>query len=74
MYHVSIWEAINFPEVYLWIEEMQDEMDSLKENVFRLTTLPEDKNAMSGRWVYKIQENSDESPKYKARFVANRST
>ena len=46
-------------------------MDSLKENnVLRLMTLLECKNAMSGRWIKKIKEYSEGSPKYKAKFVA----
>lgn len=64
-------QAINSPEVYHWIKAMQEEVDSLKvNNVFQLTNLPEGKNAISGRWVYKIKENPDGSQKYRARFVA----
>lgn len=43
----------------------------MKENdVYKLTLLPKGKTTISGRWVYKIKENPDGSPKYKARFVA----
>lgn len=45
-------------------------MNSLKENnTFTLTTLPEGKQAVGGRWVYAIKENPDGGI-YKARYVA----
>ena len=46
-------------------------MDSLKENVFRLKTQLEGKNAISAGWEYIIKDISDISPKCKARFVAS---
>lgn len=46
-------------------------MDSLSENyTFMLTTLPEGKNAVGGRWVYAIKNNSDETKTYKVRYFA----
>ena len=46
-------------------------MQSLRENdTFTLTSLPESKCAVGGRWVYAIKSNVDGSGKYKARYVA----
>ena len=54
-----------------WVDAMDEEMKSLRDNdTFTLTTLPEGKNAVGGRWVYAIKSNVDGSDKYKARYVA----
>lgn len=46
-------------------------MGSLKENeTFSLTTLPEGKHAVGGRWVYTVKDNPDEKKPYKTRYVA----
>ena len=50
---------------------MSDEMNSLRENeTFTLTTLPEGRKLVGGRWVFTVKENSDGSESYKARYVA----
>lgn len=50
---------------------MDEEMQSLKENnTFTLTSLPEGKKAVRGRWVYVKKNSGDGSEKYKARYVA----
>ena len=50
---------------------MDEEMHSLRENnTFTLTSLPEGKKIVGGRWVYAIKNNPDGSEKYKARYVA----
>ena len=54
-----------------WAEAMKEEMKSLGENeTFTLTTLPGDKRAVGGRWVYTVKESPDGSETYKARYVA----
>ena len=64
-------EAIESPDSEYWQAAMRDEMDSLNENqTFTLTTLPEGRQLVGGRWVYTIKENSDGSKSYKARYVA----
>ena len=64
-------EAMNSAESKLWTDAMQEEMNYLKENdTFTLTTLPEGKNAVGGRWVYTIKENTEKTEIYKARYVA----
>jgi len=46
-------------------------MDSLIQNeTFILTTLPEGRNSVEGRWVYTIKEGSDGAKTYKTRYVA----
>lgn len=63
-------EALGSLKSEQWVEAMEDEMNSLKENnTFTLTTLPEGKRAVGGRWVYAIKENPD-GRVYKARYVA----
>lgn len=64
-------EAMISPKSEIWATAMKEEMDSLRENdTFTLTTLPEGKNAVGGRWVYAVKNNSDETETYKARYVA----
>lgn len=53
------------------IDEMEEEMQSLRENnTFTLTSLPEGKEAVGGRCVYAIKNDVDLSNKYKARYAA----
>lgn len=64
-------EAMNSNESKMWVKAMEDEISSLQENnTFTLTTLPEGKHAVGGRWVYSIKSNIDETETYKARYVA----
>ena len=53
-------EAIVSPESECWKVAMNEEMNSLKENhTFSLTSLPEGKETVGGRWVYTIKERAD---------------
>ena len=65
-------EAIQSPESEHWKNAMEDEINSLKENnTFTLTTLPEGRKIVGGRWVYTVKENpNDPNKTYKARYVA----
>jgi len=64
-------EAIESTKSEQWKSAMREEMNSLKINdTFTLVDLPEGRNAVGGRWVYTIKENSNGSQTYKARFVA----
>ena len=64
-------EAVESPECEYWKNAMNEEMNSLKENsTFTLTTLPEGRRLVGGRWVYTVKENPDGSKTYKARYVA----
>jgi len=50
---------------------MDSKIESLtKQNTWTLTTLPSNRKALKGRWVYKIKTNKDNKIiKYKARWV-----
>lgn len=64
-------DAMKSPDSVLWKEAMEEEMKSLNENdTFILTTLPEDRKAVGGKWVYTVKEKPDGSNFHKARFVA----
>ena len=63
-------EAVTSSNSSEWVEAMDEEMKSLRDNTFTLTTLPESKKAVGGRWVYAIKSNADGSAKYKACYVA----
>ena len=68
---VSFNEAISSDKSKEWVNAMDEEMQSLKENnTFTLTNLPEGKKAVGGRWVFALKKNIDGSEKYKARYVA----
>lgn len=58
-------EAVYSPKAHYWIEAMQEEIESLKENgVFKLTNLPK------GDGSTKSKKTQTERKKYKERFVA----
>ncbi|KAL6490090.1 hypothetical protein MHYP_G00004350 [Metynnis hypsauchen] len=64
-------EAMNSEKSKLWDDAMKEEMQSLTENeTFTLTPLPRGKQAVGGRWVYAVKENTDGSEICKARYVA----
>lgn len=68
---VTFTEALSSDKSKEWVNAMDEEMQSLKENnTFTLTNLPEGKKAVGGRWVYAPKKNVDDSEKYKARYVA----
>ena len=51
---------------------MQSEYDSLMKNeTWKLVKLPENRDAICSKWVFKIKRNADGSiDRYKARLVA----
>ena len=55
-----------------WEKAMDEEMAALYENeTWDLVSLPESKNVIGCKWVYKVKHNSDGSvSRYKARLVA----
>ena len=64
-------KAMESPESSNWEAAMKEEMNSLTENnTFTLSTLPEGKNSVGGRWVYTIKESSNGAKTFKARYVA----
>lgn len=59
------------PETPAWQQAMKEEMDSLKDNeTFELTTLPEGRTTVGGKWVYALKENTEKGNVFKARYVA----
>lgn len=66
----SFKEAMGSNESQMWVKAMEEEINSLHENyTFTLTTLPEGKHAVGGRWVYAFKDNADDTKSFKARFV-----
>jgi len=64
-------EALMSPEACEWKQAMREEIKSLKENdTFELTSLPEDRSAVGGKWVYALKENDEQRQIFKARYVA----
>lgn len=64
-------EAMESANSKQWVEAMDEEIQSLKENnTFTLTTLPKGKKTVGGKWVYSIKTDFEGKDKYKARFVA----
>ncbi len=64
-------EAMTSPNSRDCSRAMDEEMESLNDNkTFTLSTLPEGKKAVGGRWVYALKTNADGSDKFRARYVA----
>ena len=63
--------AISSPESGKWKIAMDEELNSLWDNdTFELTSLPEGRTSVGGKWVYTIKLGPNGEEKYKARFVA----
>ena len=68
---VTYADAINSPDSAQWKKAMDEEIHSLKVNdTYELTTLPDDRTAVGGRWVFQIKSGPNGEEKFKARFVA----
>lgn len=64
-------EAQMSPEAPAWQQAMKEEMDSLKDNeIFELTTLPEGRTTVGGKWVYALKEYTEKGNVFRARYVA----
>jgi hypothetical protein len=65
-------DAIYCPDSNKWKTGMMDEYESLMKNeTWILTSLPQGRRAIRGRWIYKYKPAANgEAPRYKARFVA----
>ena len=83
---MSCWKKVNLidegePECYeeamtdihkeKWYNAMREEMDSLHENLtYELMELPNGKNALRNKWVYKLKTGEyGSTTRYKARIV-----
>ena len=68
---VTYEEALASPESHQWQEAMREEIEALVENnTFELTPLPESRTVVGGKWVYTVKLGSDNTEKFKARYVA----
>ena len=65
-------EAMKSTDKEMWVEAMNKEISSLKENqTWDLTKLPKNRKALRCKWVFRIKRNPDGTvDKYKARLVA----
>ena len=59
------------PDSNKWLEAMQSEIGSMYENeVWTLTDLPDDRQAIENKWIFKKKTNADGNVTiYKARLV-----
>jgi hypothetical protein len=64
-------QAINTANSSKWIEAMDDEIQSLRENdTWTLVDLPHDRQALGGRWIFKTKlDSTGNIARYKARYV-----
>ena len=53
-------EALSSPQAKLWQDAMQAEYDSLMKNgVFKLVKLPNGRDVLDNKWMFKIKRNSN---------------
>ena len=64
-------EAMMSPDSRKWLEAMKSEMGSMYENkVWTLVDLPDDRQAIENKWIFKRKTNVDSSVTiYKARLI-----
>ena len=68
---VTYQEAITSPESPKWKKAMNEEISSLKDNnTYDLTTLPDGRTAVGGKWVFQVKPGPNGEEKFKARYVA----
>ncbi|WVY89808.1 hypothetical protein V8G54_035322 [Vigna mungo] len=67
----SFVEAMKMKDKDKWLQAMEEEMQSLKENqTYDLVELPKERRALQNKWVFKLKnEENNPSPRYKARIV-----
>ena len=64
-------EAVSSPDSAKWQVAMESEMKALADNnTYELTTLPEGRTIVGGKWVYAAKLSQDGEEKFKARYVA----
>ena len=67
----SFIEAIEMNDKKKWMQAMEEEIQSLKENhTYDLVRLPEGRRALKNKWVFKFKtKENNQNPKYKAKIV-----
>ena len=64
-------QAINSPESDEWVSAMQEEIAAFDRNdTYSLTTLPEGRRCIDGRWVFSLKPGFNNQPIFKARYCA----
>lgn len=64
-------EAMKRSDANKWTEAINQELSVLKENnTWTEAALPENKSAVSSKWVFKVKNNESNNVQYKARLVA----
>ena len=64
-------EAMMSPDSAKWLEAMKSEMGSMYENkVWTLVDLPDDRQAIENKWIFKKIDADGNVTIYKARLVA----
>ena len=65
-------EAMMSPDSVKWLEDMKSEIESMYKNkVWTLVDLPDDRQAMENKWIFKKKTDTDGNVTiYKARLVA----
>lgn len=65
-------EAMDSPQANEWVAAMDEELASLKKNdALELTEIPQKRNIIENRWVYKLKRDSSGGVvRFKARLVA----
>ena len=69
-------DLVDFDEAVkkdVWIKSMDEEIDAIeRNNTWNLVDLPDDKNCIVVKWIYKTKLNADgDVEKYKARLIAH---
>ena len=63
-------EAMMSPDSAKWLEAMKSEMGSMYENkLWTLLDLPDDRQAIENKWIFKRKTDADSVTIYKARIV-----
>ena len=66
-------EEMMSPDSAKWFKAMKSEMGSMYENKVSLVDLPDDRQAIENKWIFKRKTDADSSVTiYKARIVAKR--
>ncbi|CAB3997356.1 Retrovirus-related Pol poly from transposon TNT 1-94 [Paramuricea clavata] len=69
--HTENDKAMGSPQAREWEQAMKEEISSLKENdTYELSTLPEGKASVGGKWVYTTKQDQNGIESFKVRYVA----
>ena len=70
---MSYGEAMVGPDSNKWLEAMKSEIESMYENkVWTLTDLPDDRQAIENKWIFKKTDADGNVTIYEARLVSKK--